>query len=961
MLSLFLAVTLLSTNLIAFAKSPNHLKSGGGKQYIIATKTSDGAKQILKKGKNHKQFARKNQLTVELTASEYNDLKNDPQIRYIEEDALVTGSEVEATEPACLDGEETEPITWNLKAIGADIVHQQNLTGEGVKVAILDSGLEKFSEVQPKGSVSFLPDEKKTDDPTGHGTSVSGIIGAPIDGWGIIGVAPKSELYIVQVLNEQNSSPVSRIIEGIDWCIDNDIDIINMSFGTSQYSHALEEAVQRAYAAGILLVAAAGNGGASTQEQYPARYAQVLSVGSVDSSMSHTDSSSLGEVSAPGERILTTGLLGLYGAVSGTSISAPHVAGAAAVLLSKDTEKNGRFIRDLLIASAKPLDETGTEGEKLIDLVHATFIYDELSENYEEDGYQPPENNTPIDTYEEDDNHVEGSWGPNGGHSNQIDFGASLSGVSFSGLHIALMKQVGTLVDNDYRSRISNAGFSIHAGGAYVVHAHFLYEMARKYYYSSNSFTATSLLSNGTLTDASITSLGYVPAQFRNTAYKTQFENLIPIIVDLVKDSALRTTGTNYSVDITANTTASRQCRGIIVLGMLTHLLGDTYAHRTIVPKDAVVSAPSVRTDTKFGTSDFLPAVSGHPLDDTQLMKASYTGCKCWNCLKRRVELGVMSFGNISPFVKPVSTSFTEEERTAVVVYYEDGFTNGAAKFHPWRLNPYSRIITSMTYSDFFATQTLSGTAINGYPFYSYYDMALGGLGEKHKLASLWDTSEKEQRYTGVNNRFLTYDVFFNQSVQLCSKGASCPYGNKDHYVVKKDWYKSGELVISGTQFPASCTFSGGGSSPSTTSYVSLCVGNSRAISNGTKTLIDDAGTVPYISSGKTMVPVRFISTTLGGKTTYINATSPITIVYGTKTVTLTIGSTVMKVVEGGTTTTYTLDVPAQLKGSKTYIPLRAVGQALGFTVFYENDTRIILVYQNNKATLLAEASEYIR
>jgi len=148
--------------------------------------------------------------------------------------------------------------------------------------------------------------------------------------------------------------------------------------------------------------------------------------------------------------------------------------------------------------------------------------------------------------------------------------------------------------------------------------------------------------------------------------------------------------------------------------------------------------------------------------------------------------------------------------------------------------------------------------------------------------------------------------------------------------------------------------------------YVSLRIGYTKAIQNGVKGNIDNLGTKPLIISGKTMLPLRFVSEKMGAKVTYVNDKTPIKIVLGKITVTFTLGEKVMYVNNDGEKSTIKLDVPAQIKNGKTYIPLRAIGQALGFDIYYDSKTEIIVV--NNpkmtsaiKTARLNEAKGYIK
>src|SRR4030042_7181448 len=118
-------------------------------------------------------------------------------------------------------------------------------------------------------------------------------------------------------------------MQGLQWCVDNGISIASMSFGGEQYSRTFKMACDEAYAAGVLLVAAVGNGGPVF---YPAAYDSVIAVSATDSSDSIAGFSSTGpevEIAAPGVNILSTYFDGEYAIGSGSSMACPHVAGAA--------------------------------------------------------------------------------------------------------------------------------------------------------------------------------------------------------------------------------------------------------------------------------------------------------------------------------------------------------------------------------------------------------------------------------------------------------------------------------------------------------------------------------------------------------------------------------------------------------------------------------------------------------
>jgi|GEM_PF-6767424 len=148
--------------------------------------------------------------------------------------------------------------------------------------------------------------------------------------------------------------------------------------------------------------------------------------------------------------------------------------------------------------------------------------------------------------------------------------------------------------------------------------------------------------------------------------------------------------------------------------------------------------------------------------------------------------------------------------------------------------------------------------------------------------------------------------------------------------------------------------------------YVTMRLGKTIAIQNGKKTSIDNIGTKPFLISGRTMLPLRFVGEKMGGKVLYKSDSQPITLTYGNTKVEFRLGNKQMKVTTGSSSKTITLDVAAQKVGAKTYIPLRAIGQALGFDVYYEAGTEYIVV-NNPKMTpavrdaRLAEARKVIK
>lgn len=305
---------------------------------------------------------------------------------------------------------------WNLKMVHA-AEGETEVTGKKVKIAVMDSGIDagnqKIYGYYDTTEENEIP--RYFEDLSGHGTSVAGIIHH---------IAEDAQIYSVKVLDVENKTVLSKVISGIYWCIENDMDIINMSFGTSTKSEVLEKAIQDAKKAGILIVAAAGNKNEKGVE-YPAAYDGVLAVGAVDSQAEKTEESAVGaevDIVAPGQQIVSDGLFGMNVVTGGTSMSAPHVTGAAALLWSKDRGKSAEFIQELLKQSARPLGEVSEYGKGLLDVQYAFERYTEFVEVFQpgngKEEQRIVKNEEEIQTTETD--LVEGSW-TIGGHNQLFD------------------------------------------------------------------------------------------------------------------------------------------------------------------------------------------------------------------------------------------------------------------------------------------------------------------------------------------------------------------------------------------------------------------------------------------------------------------------------------------------------------------------------------------------------------
>jgi hypothetical protein len=250
--------------------------------------------------------------------------------------------------------------------------------GQGINIAILDTGVAAHEDLVIKGGVSFVDGASSFEDDQGHGTHIAGTIGAINNKLGVVGVAPEANIYSVKVLDKNGTGSYSQIIQGIGWAIENRMNIISMSLGGNTDSQALHEIILKAKEQGIILVAAAGNSGQGVEtEAYPAKYSEVISVGAIDSLHKRASFSSTGselDLMAPGLNILSTTFDGKYGVMSGTSMAAPHVAGIAASIWSSNYELTSDEVQNKLLSSAIPCGNSYEYGKGIVSLSNALGI-----------------------------------------------------------------------------------------------------------------------------------------------------------------------------------------------------------------------------------------------------------------------------------------------------------------------------------------------------------------------------------------------------------------------------------------------------------------------------------------------------------------------------------------------------------------------------------------------------------
>lgn len=291
-------------------------------------------------------------------------------------------------------------IPEGIQMIQAPQLWAKGYKGQGVKIAVIDTGCDK-NHIDLKerviGGRNFTEEDNgdinNFNDYNGHGTHVAGIIAASLNGTGVVGVAPEASLLILKALNGKGSGDFLAIIKAIEYAIEQKVNIISMSLGGKNGLPELENIIKKAVKENILVVCAAsneGDGRAETSEYaYPASYNEVISVGAIDSSKvsaRFSNSNNQVDVVAPGVLINSTAPNNSYRSISGTSMAAPHVSGALALLINWSNSVFGRPLTEYelygqLIRRAISLGLPKTvEGNGMIYLT-AQDILEELLKN----------------------------------------------------------------------------------------------------------------------------------------------------------------------------------------------------------------------------------------------------------------------------------------------------------------------------------------------------------------------------------------------------------------------------------------------------------------------------------------------------------------------------------------------------------------------------------------------------
>jgi subtilisin family serine protease len=288
--------------------------------------------------------------TAEIPDDELGALRNDPRVKSVEQDRIVSIADVQSD------------ATWGLdridqRGLPLNDSYEDYSEGDGVHAYVIDTGIRgSHAEFAGRMGEGFdaVTAGGGADDCDGHGTHVAGTIGGTT-----YGVADKVTLHPVRVLGCDGSGSISGIVEGVDWVTANAARpaVANMSLGAIGSSAALEGAVATSINSGVTYAIAAGNDNMSACNYTPARTPAAITVGATTNTDARASFSNWGtclDLFAPGQGITSAWHTSDSAAatISGTSMAAPHVAGVAALYLSAFPEASPAAVRTALVNAA---------------------------------------------------------------------------------------------------------------------------------------------------------------------------------------------------------------------------------------------------------------------------------------------------------------------------------------------------------------------------------------------------------------------------------------------------------------------------------------------------------------------------------------------------------------------------------------------------------------------------------
>ncbi|MCL2358938.1 S8 family peptidase [Candidatus Bathycorpusculum sp.] len=314
-------------------------------------------------------------------------LNQNPNIAYITENTQ--------TQP-------TGTINWAPQQINATTAWTQS-TGTNIKIAILDTGINPIDDLKIHGGYNYIDNNTNTTDLYGHGTMIASIINTQHNSTtGLTGIAPDAQIYAIKVLNDQGIGKLNHAISGIQWAIENDIQIISISWCITDENNALKQALITAYSKGILIVAAAGNTGeVASGVGCPACYDTTIAVSAIKEDTRKLEQACTGpeiELTAPGEDIYAIGPDNQLHSGTGTSYATAYVTGTAALIWAKNPTLTNIQIRNILCQTAtnlQPNDQSNRDIFFGYGLINATAALQATPNNTNPTHTPPPNLNPP--------------------------------------------------------------------------------------------------------------------------------------------------------------------------------------------------------------------------------------------------------------------------------------------------------------------------------------------------------------------------------------------------------------------------------------------------------------------------------------------------------------------------------------------------------------------------------------
>ncbi len=239
--------------------------------------------------------------------------------------------------------QDKEIIDYGVRMVGAPLEWSETM-GEGIKVGIVDTGVccsHPDLKSRIADGINFSGGSRlDIEDANGHGTHVTGIVAADRTGSGVVGVAPKAEVYVAKAFGKDGKTNYQAIEKSLLWMIEKNVDVINMSFSSPETSIRYQKLIEHVHNSGITMICAAGNEGIHGNNTigYPANFSETIAVSAVDINKNIAEFSSQGsaaEISAAGINIYSTYLDNGYATLSGTSMATPIITGAVAILQAK--------------------------------------------------------------------------------------------------------------------------------------------------------------------------------------------------------------------------------------------------------------------------------------------------------------------------------------------------------------------------------------------------------------------------------------------------------------------------------------------------------------------------------------------------------------------------------------------------------------------------------------------------